>query len=474
MLRPFLLALTLCVSAAALAPLSLAAQPGCLECEGGGGPGNPEPAQPNAYIQQTQSSYSGLYAGMQVPVVVLWCTERGEHDPATALVLVNGDTAGLALDSSWGACPLGMSGFTSRLQAQLRPGANTVVARICSVVNPSICGWDQVSIGYTWVTRGLAVTPDEGIAVAAAGSAAQQAFTVTNAGTGPVDVTFRVSTCSGGVSGCGVPAALAALQPGESRTVAVPFVTGAPGTRGDLRLRARVASDTTIYDEGAVQVSVPTATGSALPPRVVLTDAKVEIAPTPSLCVTLPAGPGASWGCGDLRLAHGAPAFSTLGRVRQPVLVYNSAHAQPEALVQVQIRLRDGSRSPDEVRVHLAVTGATPVTRVFAGGEWTDAVAYRTVSIGVPANLATGFHRYSVQVTNVYGADLQTAPTVRGVVGVVNRSGSAFGTGWWLAGLEALEQITTDSVTWVGATGPCAGTGGWGRPAPRRPSRPRP
>ena len=113
-LRCILLASVL-AGAAALAPAGASAQPGCLECEGGGGPGDPDPAQPQAFIEPAQSNHAGLVAGMPLPLRVTWCTERGEHDPATALVLVNGDTVSLSPDPDWSACPVGTTGFSSHL-----------------------------------------------------------------------------------------------------------------------------------------------------------------------------------------------------------------------------------------------------------------------------------------------------------------------------------------------------------------------
>jgi hypothetical protein len=44
-------------------------------------------------------------------------------------------------------------------------------------------------------------------------------------------------------------------------------------------------------------------------------------------CLTVSAGDGAAYECGDLRLVHALPTTTTMNVARTPTLLYNSRHA---------------------------------------------------------------------------------------------------------------------------------------------------
>src|SRR5690606_2033707 len=61
-----------------------------------------------------------------------------------------------------------------------------------------------------------------------------------------------------------------------------------------------------------------------------------------------------------------------------------------------------------------------------------------------------------------------------GELAVVNRSGSPFGAGWWLSGLEELHELAGDTLLVVGGDGAVrkyapAGSGVWGASGVTRP-----
>jgi len=244
-------------------------------------------------------------------------------------------------------------------------------------------------------------------------------------------------TCSGVVS-CGAAPGARAIGPGETAQVAVTHsVSGGLGTTGVLKLYAVDQAESTNKDSGWVNVSVA-------PSGPVVERA---------LCLTIAAGPGAAYECGDLRLVHAFPGVRTFNTQRAPTLLYNSQHAHPYPLFQADVTVPTGPL-PDSVRATLVINSQT-LTRSWLGTAWGSGGQTRRVVIGYDAAaVATGLYDYQLTITKFSGGSGTTLQTVTGSMPIVNRSGSAFGPGWWLAGYEKLYfNVPSGQALWVGGDG---------------------
>jgi YD repeat-containing protein len=225
---------------------------------------------------------------------------------------------------------------------------------------------------------------------------------------------------------------------------------------------------------GALATALLT-TGPA-PPQVSVADVNPGTSVERDLCLSVSLAPGAASECGDLRLAHALPAVRTLGRARAPVLLYNSQHASPHPIVAAHVTLPDGPSGLSRVVATLKVNGTPRGQGVWKGSAWPDVTGPVRIAVGYDAaSDSTGPYRYTLEVRAHYG-ETTLADTARGELVVVNRRESAFGAGWWLAGLERLVMDPFGKpVLWVGGDGSTrrytnAGGGDvWGAPSLDRP-----
>ncbi|HEX6037621.1 RHS repeat-associated core domain-containing protein [Longimicrobium sp.] len=328
-----------------------------------------------------------------------------------------------------------------------KPGVNTLFASIQDQSGRT----GSMSVTFTYGAPGVSVTPDGGVAYVAVGNTPSQTFTIQN--TGPATATYTLqATCrevgSGApVSGCTIsPAPSVTVNAGASTTVSVAYGYNAPGTSVSVELRARQSGLPSVQDAGWMEVDVHGSGGSPGAMTVSLADLNSTGTISRGECVTVSAGPGAAYECGDLRLAHGVPGMMTLGRGRAPVLLYNSQHAHPYPTVYADVTLPAATSAPQQV-VATVTVGGVAYTRTFAGGDWWPGMTRR---IGVqwyggPATWwLTG---YTLQVTAVYAGGAQYSTTTQGEMALVNRLDSNFGSGWWLAGLEQVRCVCTGGDT---------------------------
>ena len=216
--------------------------------------------------------------------------------------------------------------------------------------------------------------------------------------------------------------------------------------------------------------------GDPAPPQVSVADVNPGTSVERDLCLSVSLAPGAASECGDLRLAHALPAVRTLGRARAPVLLYNSQHASPHPIVAAHVTLPSGKDGLSRVVATLKVNGTPRGQGVWRGSAWPDVTGPVRIAVGYDAaSDSTGPYRYTLEVRAHYG-ETMLADTARGELVVVNRRQSAFGAGWWLAGLERLVMDPFGKpVLWVGGDGSTrrytnAGGGGvWGAPSLDRP-----
>lgn len=216
------------------------------------------------------------------------------------------------------------------------------------------------------------------------------------------------------------------------------------GTQGKITVTASGEGDT---DSGNFQVPIAPLMG---PPAVTLQDHDGTNRDR-GLCFTAGAGERAGVSCGDLFLVHGMPAYRTLGRDRSLSLYYNSAQAAGLVLVAANVSKPAGLNAPDNVKLILTV-GTSKDSAIFAAIPAGLTMQY-VLGRGL-APLATGRYPMTLEVRNVYSSG-SYATTIHDTVLVVNRSGSEYGAGWSLLGVEQLFFDPADSTRriWVAGDG---------------------
>ncbi|HEX6042345.1 RHS repeat-associated core domain-containing protein [Longimicrobium sp.] len=409
-----------------------AAQPSCTE-DPCGGTGDEFP--PNVSV----SPASGTYSQPSIPVLISM-GDGYSLRPDSLRVTLN-DTV---VTSAFQYTPTPGSSTpkaTARGTIQLKPGTNTLRVQMCDL--GPLCR--TVETTYAYGVPGVSVSPDGGVSYVARGNPASQTFTIQN--TGPASATFTLqAVCrevysGAAVSSCTLSSPSVTLNPGASTTVTVGHGYNAAGSSVSVELRARHATVPSVADMGWVELDVRNWGGVPSTMTVALVDLNSTGTISRDECVTVSAGAGAAYECGDLRLAHGVPGMATLGRGRAPVLLYNSQHAQPYPTVYADVTLPEGVSPPQQVVATVTTASGVVYTRTFTGSDWWPGMTRR---IGVQWDGRSDgwwLKGYTLQVTAVYGGGVQHSTQVQGEIALVNRIGSAFGAGWWLAGLEQLSCV---------------------------------
>jgi RHS repeat-associated protein len=297
---------------------------------------------------------------------------------------------------------------------------------------------------YGPISAGVRVTPEGVPLFVPVGTGAVARFRVANTWTVDNSVTFT-ALCQPNFSSCTPSVMVLALAPSDSAWVEVAFTPSGSGA-GSVQLTA--ASEGGSSHAGSVSV-----TGLTPAPAGYVGDApSLEERIERSACVTIGLGGGVANECGDLRVVHPLPAVRVLNRARSPTLVYNHNHARPYIIVAAHVTPSPGAR-PDTVRAYLTV-GSVAATRRWPG--WPSDTAQR-VGVGVEAQtMPTGVYDYRLDVVAEWNgsAARDTLRSQSGKLAHVNRNGSTFGAGWWLAGVERLHLQPGDSlVLWVGGDG---------------------
>ncbi len=269
-----------------------------------------------------------------------------------------------------------------------------------------------------------------------------ESFTLTNTGSSPNTYTVAC-TGSANVTCAGVSVGSVTLNVGANTTDTARYSVGAVGT-GTLSL---TASGTNASDAGSY--SIPVVSASPQPPVVDVTSVNPGALSERSVCLTIAMGQAAAAECGDLRVVHALPTTRTLNKARTPTLLYNSAFAHAYPLVAANVTLPPTALVPDSITATLTINAAVRARGTWAGTEWTPGKTRRVVLGFDGLTDATGVYAYTLDLRNWYGASSQPT-SVTGQLAIVNRAGSAFGAGWWLAGLERLDIAT---MLWVGGDG---------------------
>jgi len=306
--------------------------------------------------------------------------------------------------------------------------------------------------GVTYTTkvfRGVAVRPElperQGFALAAG----SQRFFVKNRAETEANLSLDFS-CTG-LTNCSVtPTTLSQVLSGESRIVTLNYTLGAAGTTGTGMVKVFDNFDNNLLRDSA---SIATKAVGAPAPVVSIADVNPGTAIAHNECLTVPAGAASAFECGDLRIMHPLPGIRTLNETRVPALLYNSGLADPYPIVAATVTLAAGSAIPDSVEAVLTVGGTEKGRARWAGSDWT-AGATRRIAVGYAApDDTTKVYDYTLEVATIYLPSGRNATSLNGKLIVVNRRGAGFGAGWWLAGLERLENLADGNKLWIGGDG---------------------
>jgi YD repeat-containing protein len=425
----------------------LLAAPLAAQLPGGGGPDEDEP-----FV--TFSPMSGTFSGASVLVTVTFA-DFVSLDVGTRTITLNGvDVTGQMTHTAPVQNAMGLVESTSTGTLTLTQGTNALAASMRDTSNN--LGTGSASYQYQPSWRGAAVvTPDGTASSVTAGGTRTVSFTVLNdsdaAGSFVLSARCRDEGTGAPVSVCTPSATTLALGAGASQAVTVSFAAGAADQVVQVQLDAQPQAGGGSGDAGWRMVTVRGTGSVQRAPVVAVVDLNSAAQVERSQCVTVGVGPGAAYECGDLRIGHALPAHRTRGRTWSPVLLYNSQHAAPRPTVYADVTLPADGTAPETVRAVVTVNGVDHV-RTFAGAGWQPGTTRRIAVQWDVGTMQTGLYAYTLQVTNQYSTANLASDTVPGELAVVNRSGSAFGAGWWLAGWEQL-HFAGERILWVGGDG---------------------
>jgi len=331
--------------------------------------------------------------------------------------------------------------------------SGTVSIVVSPVLNPS---WSQsggINVKTVTPVVAIAATPDS-VSVAIADSLVNTYdFWVRNAGNVRETLTLTL-TCTG-VTSCSESANSATLAPNDSARIRATFTAGGPGTSGNVQLTATSGS---VTDHATILVHAQPKDLPVASLDSVWAPGRIERA----MCVTVAVGTdGTADECGDLRVAVAASAVRTLGETRAPTLLYGSSDATAAVVLPVWVSLLPQATLPDSITASVLVGGVLIDHGKWVKAQWV-AGAGRQIALAFDGRTLSGGPGGATDHSGEYAATLQVtaydgaktfADTLATTIPVVDRSQSAFGAGWWLAGFERLYFPTDGTLTWVGGDG---------------------
>ncbi|HEY7898690.1 MAG TPA: hypothetical protein VIC03_09800, partial [Gemmatimonadaceae bacterium] len=326
------------------------------------------------------------------------------------------------------------------------PGTTGTVTLSASATGTS----DNGSINVVPLTRTVSVTPvSQGITVRAAADTTAP-FTVTLTGTAS-SVTYDLAvTCTEPVYNCTGPATVGVTN-GTPQPVTVSYKTRTDlhGGVGSLSLNASSVYGTTYQSTGSYNITVPNTTD-----LYTVTAASRTTTIARDRCLTVSAGSGAAYECGDLRLVHALPSVRTMAKERTPILLYSSQTAHVAPYVPANVLLQSFATTPTGLTGTLTINGGTPCNESWSTSGWAPGATRRIVATCGDLALTTGVYPYTLSLTATFTGGGTMVESMSGSLIIVNRSASAFGAGWWIAGLEQIYFPSDGSLRlWVGGDG---------------------
>jgi RHS repeat-associated protein len=327
-------------------------------------------------------------------------------------------------------------------------GKITVIAR--SITDAGVADSNSTDVHPSGKYIAFAVIPKAVTRTVSPNRTFNQRFYVTNVGDTAAAPNLAVY--------CDAPLACGTPQPStlllnagqrDSATVSITTSTDSTATR-TARLVATGSVPNYASDTGSVAIT----TASVADIVVSVRDASPGPITVREQCLTIAAGPGAAYECGDLRLAQSLPATTTMNHARMPTLTYVSRHAAGVALFPVDVSIAAGN-SVSSITARVTIDGRAPAETTFAwNNDWNTNQPRRiVVSVNTAAlQVATGAYHYTLSVTaNSPASTIAQQDT--GTVAIIDRSQSPFGAGWWLDGLEQLVPVDSAHKLWIGGDG---------------------
>jgi RHS repeat-associated protein len=431
------------------APAAGQEDPPCIQCP---------VEEPNMPPDVTVAPGTGTFEDRFVALTVYWSDDRRLNASSRRIHLNGGpDLAPLfSYEVTHQSPELYTLAAKSEGSVGLQQGSNTISATICDYDQE--CTTRTVTLVYAAPPVpppaqifAVSVTPELTTAMVSANSTTNYTFTVTNDGDGPA-VYLPDVVCTGPIASCSRSPESLSLATGQSATVTVSITS----TTGTNVIRARVSAQSqahpTVRAEGMVEAEI--LIGGQRAPIVTTANVNPGTTLDRSGCLRANVGGGASYECGDVRIVHGLPVTRTMNQARGPVLTYNSQHADPLPTLHANVRVRAGSVVPQSVHARLYINDGMVAEGEWPGTNWTAGATRRLTLLWDARADSTGVYTYRLEVWNRFPTQDLAAVAQTGELVVVNRRTSAFGPGWWLAGLEALHPGQPGGrILWVGGDG---------------------
>ncbi|HYW12862.1 MAG TPA: RHS repeat-associated core domain-containing protein [Longimicrobium sp.] len=440
------------------APLALEAQcvrqpDGTTHCEEGTGPGI------NGAPDVGISPDGAVVTQPSVPITIRMSDDNGLDPDSFRVYLGTPEvdiTDRFGYTTSYDASGQGLYPFQAAAVGSINlPATGMVRLRVqaCDREMDRQCGGYSAQFGLA--RPGVEVLPKGGTGTVTSGAPGTRTFTVRNRGLQPAALQLA-ATCRDGYGEplpCSVSSAPLTLSPSQSASATVSYSGGVPGSDVIVKLTATQAGAPDVMDTGWFDVAVTGAAGGGTypPPNFVATMNTGAVV-NRGQCVTVATALRGAYECGDLRVVHGLPATATYNRPWAPALLYNSQHAHPVPTVYADVRLYHGTAAPERVDLTVTLAGGATHVAQFLGQDFKPETPRRVAVQWDGLGMATGIHKYYVQVTAHYPGQPLGSSVDSGYVAVVNRADGPYGAGWWVAGLEEI-RTHGDGLMWIGGDG---------------------
>jgi RHS repeat-associated protein len=390
-------------------------------------------------------------------VTIEWCDESGLNAGSYAVSL-----DGVSVKGSFDYVSGNADGCAAYAQSRgtitLTPGTHQLYA---SISDGQQRGESIVTYTYTQTgtppptgSVGISISPSANNIQRAVGQEAAERFILTNTGASSGTFSLTSSCAVSGTTACSTSTRSVTLPGGASTAVGMTYRTGnTVGATGAIRLTAALAENPGVTASGEYNVTLVD-----LPPAGVVGDVSSITTVERGMCLAAPAGDAAAYECGDLRLAHPFPSVRLLNRPFAPSLLYSSQHARPVPVVGINYTVPGTGSTPTSVTVKLQVLTSPWREIVKTFSVWPAGQTRRLAVSFDGSTVPTGIYDYNVTVTlnGATGALHSTTPAA-GKLTIVNRglSDNYFGRGWWVAGVERLYVMPSDTSArlWVGGDG---------------------
>ena len=402
----------------------------------------------------------GYNRGDSVSVRVQYCSRHVLHMPSED-VKVNGVEVNYTnwpqVSNTQTDCSYWMYERLGKIK--LSAGPTLVSARIendpnadGNIVDDGLLGQAQSTYSTPWPIYGVSVVAENRFLEVPTSQVRSDKFTFTN--TGEDTTLFTASCARSSLASCTVSPSSVTLAPDSSATVSANY-TVASSASVDLLTFTVGGGGGAFPASASVWTEVTSFSPTSITHGVTLVNPTGDV--DRSLCLTIAAGPGAAFECGDLRLAHALPTVRTRGKARTPSLVYNSVVAQPVQNILADYSLGAGFNTADTVKARIVVTAGpvTPLPTFEAGkwlaNDWPTGGGTRRINASFESSaLPTGLYKYRLELRRNSTTVVDSAV---GQFAVVNRHLSEYGGGWSVAGVERLHFPSWGGILWVGGDG---------------------